>query len=508
MKEIFVDVNPYQVRVALTENGDLLEMQVEARGRERLVGNIYKGKVKNILPGMQAAFVDIGQEKNAFLYAGDIIEDPSEFDFESEKKKAVPVQVPNIKEILKQDQEILVQVLKQPGGTKGERITTHITLPGRLMVLMPTLDHVGVSRRIIDESERERLKQIFTRLKPAGMGVIVRTAAEGLDEKEFEKELTFLSRLWERIRNKGNLVSAPRLIHAEETLLFRSIRDMFTDEVSSFYINNKQYYDKVRAFVDLTVPELSDRVVLLDEDEEIFERYRIENQLEKAFNRKVWLKSGAYLIIEETEALTVIDVNTGKYIGDNDLQETIVNTNIEAAQEIAKQLRLRDIGGIVVIDFIDMEIIENRQRVISALAEACRNDRTKCNVLGMTELGLIEMTRKKMRQKLSALVETQCPYCQGSGKVFSELSIAMKIRRAVLRELKLNPAGSYCVEVAPSISRYVQNMNSNGDDLLPKNENVRFFMKEIPGMHIHDVKVLAMNDSADPMLLKKYVSFS
>ncbi|MBE5759395.1 MAG: Rne/Rng family ribonuclease [Clostridiales bacterium] len=493
MREIIADVNPYQVRVALVEDTELLEVQVETRGNERLVGNIYKGKVENILPGMQAAFVDIGQDKNAFLYAGDIIEDPSEFDFPNEKPKRKEVEkIPNIKDMLKQGQEILVQVLKQPGGTKGARITTHITLPGRMMVLMPTVDHVGVSRRIVDEDERERLKEIFTRIKPEGMGVIVRTAAEGFSEEEFKTEINFLARLWERIRQKANLVSAPRLIHAEETLLFRSIRDMFTADVDRFFINDKEYFDKVKAFVDITIPELSERVYLVPEDEEIFDRYQIESKLEKAFNRKVWLKSGAYLIIEETEALTVIDVNTGKYIGEDNLQETILKTNIEAAKEIARQLRLRDIGGIVVIDFIDMEILENRQRVITELAEACKKDRTKCNVLGMTELGLIEMTRKKMRQKLSALVEKQCPYCQGSGRVYSDLTVAMKVRRAVMREVKRNDSPAYLVEVAPSVGQFILEKNAVKEALLPPYEGKVFYVKQIKSAHIHDVRVIAL----------------
>ncbi len=285
-----------------------------------------------------------------------------------------------------------------------------------MMVLMPTVDHVGVSRKIVNEAERERLKDLFSQIKPEGMGVIVRTAAEGGTREEFESEMQFLARLWGKIQSKADFFSAPRLIHSEETLLFRTVRDLFNNDIDQFVIKDKDYYEKVLAVVEITTPALLDKVKYFDSEENIFDVYGIENKIEKAMQRKVWMNNGSYLVIDETEALTVIDVNTGKYIGENDFQETILTANIEAAKEIARQLRLRDIGGIVVIDFIDMESEENKQKVVEALEEALKQDRTKTNVLGITELGLVEMTRKKVRRKLSALLQTTCPHCAGQGK--------------------------------------------------------------------------------------------
>ena len=406
-KMIIADVNPHEVRVALLEEGKLVEVQLETRGQERLVGNIYKGRVANILPGMQAAFVDIGLNKNAFLYAGDILVDESDFYFpENSEDEHAKLEVPNIRDILNQNQEIMVQVLKQPGGTKGARVTTHITLPGRLVVLMPTVNHVGVSRRIEKEEERERLKEMVDSVKPKNVGVIVRTVAEGCDLSQLESEIKFLNRLWEKVQEKSDFLTAPRLIHAEETLLFRTVRDMFTEDVVQFVINDIDYFNKVEAVVNIVAPEMKGKVTFFETNENIFDYYDIEPKIEKALERKVWIKNGCYLVIDETEALTVIDVNTGKYIGEDNLQDTILNANIEAAQEIAKQLRLRDISGIIVIDFIDMDNLENKQKVVEALVEALHLDRVKTNVLGMTELGLVEMTRKKTRRKLSALTQT------------------------------------------------------------------------------------------------------
>ena len=495
-KQIIADVNPHEVRVALLEDDELAEIHVELRGHERIVGNIYKGRVANILPGMQAAFIDVGLERNAFLYAGDIRFDKSEFEFEGE---AAPddssFAVPPIQDMLKKGQEIMVQVLKQPGGTKGARVTTHVTLPGRILVLMPTVDHVGVSRRITDEAERERLKEIFTRIKPEGMGVIVRTVAEGGTEEEFISELKFLTRLWSRIQKKANMLTAPRLIHAEETLLFRTVRDIFTEEVSEFVINDYEFYQRVLAMVKITQPEMIQKVKYFDSNENIFDRYAIEGKIDKTVQRKIWLKSGAYLVIDEAEALTAIDVNTGKYIGEFDLQETIYNTNVEAAKEIARQLRLRDIGGIIIIDFIDMEDVENRKKLLEVFEEYLKNDRTKTNVLGMTELGLVEMTRKKVRRKLSTIVETTCPYCSGTGKVYSNPTMMMRLRREVIRVVNNSDAKAFMVELAPSVADYVMQMNANNEALLPEFEGRHFYITENKLAHIHSIKVTCIVDT-------------
>lgn len=500
VKKIIADVNPHEVRVALLEDGILAEIQVEIRGKERLVGNIYKGKVANILPGMQAAFIDVGLDKNAFLYAGDILCDEQDFEFDVDaegeqiKKK---LDIPNIKDILKPGQEIIVQVLKQPGGSKGARVTTHITLPGRLLVLMPTVDHIGVSRRIDDEAERERLKNIVARVKPKDMGVIMRTAAAGATEEEIAAELTFYARLWGKVCDKGDFLTAPRLIHTEENLLFRTARDMFTEDVEEFVINDKDYFEKITAFVNIISPGMSEKITFFEGDDNLFDCYGIEDKITKALSRKVWLKNGCYLVIDETEALTVIDVNTGKYIGEDNLQDTILNANIEAAEEIAHQLRLRDISGIIIIDFIDMECLDNKKLVVEKLSEALKKDRTKSNVMGMTELGLVEMTRKKMRRRLSTLTQTTCPVCGGSGSIYNLDSMSMRVRREVVRSVR-DDGNKYIVEVSPTVEEFIVNKNNMNQAILPAYEHTQFYIKGVPGAHPEHIKI---HRAADKELL-------
>lgn len=496
-KKIIADVNTYEARVALLEDGELAEIHVETRGQERLVGNIYKGRVANILPGMQAAFVDIGLEKNAFLYAGDILSDQSDFYFpemNDEEPIEKKLEIKNIKEMLSPNQEIVVQVLKQPGGSKGARVTTHITLANRYLVLMPTVDHVGVSRRIEDEGERERLKNLIMEIKPPNMGVIVRTVAENATKEDIEAELKFALRLWERVSGKADFLTAPRLIHAEETLLFRTIRDIFNPDVDEFIINDKDYYEKLLAVTNIVSPEMSSRLRLYENDGNIFDFYNIENKIENALKRKVWLKNGCYLVIDETEALTVIDVNTGKYIGEDNLQDTILNANVEAAEEIARQLRLRDISGIIVIDFIDMEEGENKQAVVDALTEALKHDRTKSNVLGMTELGLVEMTRKKMRRKLSALAQATCPTCNGSGKVYNLDTMAMRVRREVMRTVQDEAQKVYLVEVNAALEEFIVGKNNQNQAILPQFEHAKFYLKGAKSIHPEHIKISQVND--------------
>jgi len=496
IKKIVADVGPLEARIALLENDKLVEIHVERRGKERLVGNIYKGRVANVLPGMQAAFVDIGQDKNAFLYAGDILADTSDFEFE--QKAEHPNLAPkSIEEMVSEGQQIMVQVLKQPGGSKGARITTHVTLPGRMLVLMPTVNHVGVSRRIEEEAERDRLKEIMERIKPKDMGIILRTAAIGKSEEDFVGEVKFLERLWHRINNKAQILTAPRLIHAEESLVFRTVRDMFTTDVDEFVINNQEYFDKVVAVAGIIAPYMTERVKMYEHGANIFDDYGIQARIDKALEKKVWMRNGAYIIIDETEALTVVDVNTGKFVGDNNLQETILKVNCEAAKEIARQLRLRDISGIIVIDFIDMELVVNKQKVLDGLEAALSKDRTKTNVLGITELGLVEMTRKKVRRKLSSLVQRTCPYCGGSGLVNSEETTAMNIRRLILRSVEHTDMKDFLVEVNPSVARYIERKNEEGTPIIPKMEGYKFYIMASESKHLSDYKVVELTSSKE-----------
>lgn len=413
--ELIIDIKEDEHRVALLENDDLAEILIENASYERIVGNIYRGKVSSVLRGMQAAFVDIGLERNAFLYVGEVVAKKDYADDEDEA--AQDVKGYNIDELLKVGQELTVQVIKEPIGTKGARVTTHITLPGRQLVLLPNADYTGVSRRIIDEEERLKLKAIAEKLKPEAMGLIVRTASEGMSEEDFTADLEFLLKLWESIKQKEKAGQVPRCIHKDLCLVYRTIRDMFTPDIDKLVINDKAEYEKVLQLVKMLSPALLDRVQYFTKEYEIYDYYQIEKKIERALSRKVWLKCGGYLVIDKTEALTVIDVNTGKYVGDSNLEETVLKANVDAAKEIAKQIRLRDIGGIIIIDFIDMHKHENQQMILDTLKEALKKDRTKSTVLGMTGLGLIEMTRKKVRCELSTMMHTDCPNCGGTGKL-------------------------------------------------------------------------------------------
>lgn len=482
-QRLIADVGPGETRVALMEDDALAEIHIETQGQERLVGNIYKGRVANILPGMQAAFVDIGLDKNAFLYAGDVRTD-EEAEEAAQGKDGTPrrrrTEAPEIRSVLHPNQDILVQVLKQPGGAKGARVTTHITLPGRLLVLTPTVDHVGISRRIESEEERERLRSAVNRARGRGMGVILRTASQHATDEELEREIRFYSRLWDRINAKAGVVNAPRLVYAEQNLLFRCVRDAFTDDIDAFLVNDQAAYERIRALVSILAPWMLPRVRYYAEDAPIFDYYHIEPQIARAEQRRVGLRNGSYLVIDEAEALTAIDVNTGRYIGNNDLQETILSANLQAADEIARQLRLRDISGIVVVDFIDMEVPENKRKVVERLEQAVKRDRTKTNVLGMTDLGLVELTRKRMRRPLSAMTQTACPTCGGSGRVKNVESMARQVRLAVMRLMEAEETGSFLVTVAPAVASHILAKNTQGQNLLPGYRNVKFYIKGVP----------------------------
>ena len=488
-KEIIVDINPYQTRVVLLEDGSPSEIYIERRGRERLVGNIYKGKVQNVLPGMQAAFVDIGLERNAFLYAGDIQIDRSDFTFHGEQNDIKPAAL-NIKDIVKPGQEVMVQIVKEPVGTKGARVTTNITLPGRTLVLMPSVNYVGVSRRIEDEEERTRLKNTLEGItEEYKMGVIVRTAAEGKGEAEFRADMHFLARLWERIQQKSKLVSAPHLIHAEEPLVFRTIRDLFTPDIKRLVINDREFYEKVQVVAGILSPALREKVELYEGVPDMFDLLGLETAIEKALSRKVWMKNGGYIIIDQTEALTTIDVNTGKYVGTDNLQETITVTNCEAAKEIARQLRLRDISGIIIVDFIDMDEIADKERVLATLRAELQKDRTKSNVLGITQLGLVEMTRKKTRQCISHTLQSPCPYCGGDGKVLSHETVVLKARKQLMRMMATESSCDYRLRVHPHIAEIIADHSVPQMPILPAMNGRTVYVQADHHMRIDEFEV-------------------
>ncbi|MGD9157909.1 MAG: Rne/Rng family ribonuclease [Desulfobacteraceae bacterium] len=450
--ELVINTRPHETRVALVENGVVAELYIERKTGQELMGNIYRGRVVRVLPGMQAAFVDIGQERTAFLYVSDVHRDMLDLDRvmqndfrngpdyendvdneEPDTKKDLEKSL-NIEDMLSEGQSVMVQVAKEPLGTKGARLTSYISLPGRHLVLLPTVNHIGISRRIEDQDERERLKNIIIDIRPDESGFIVRTVSEGADSDKLKSEMDFMQKLWKDIKSRMSVSSEPGLLYMDLSVSLRAVRDLFTREVDRLIIDDEHEYEKIMEFVDKVAPALRYSIELYNGDDPIFDYYGIEMEISRALDNIIWLKSGGYIVIEMTEALTSIDVNTGSYVGKRNLEETILKTNLEAVKELAYQLRLRNIGGLIVIDFIDMEKQENRQRVFTALTEALSKDKAKTNVLPMSELGLIEMTRKRTRENLGRFLTEPCQYCEGRGVIKSKKTISYEIFRDLERE--------------------------------------------------------------------------
>ena len=444
-KEILINIDKQENRVVLLEDGELAEFHI-ARD-ERIIGSIYKGRVANVLQGMQAAFVDIGLEKNAFLCLEDAIINVSHED-EDPLEEATEV---SIKDVLKPNQELLVQVIKEPIGTKGARVSTHITLPGRFLVLLPMANYIGVSRRIENPVERERLKEVAAKIKPDNIGVIIRTVAEGKSEEVFTQDLNFLLKLWKKIKQKTNKTYAPSCIHHDLSLVYKSIRDMLDSSVERVIIDSKDEYKKVRELAGVISPNLKSRIKYYSGKRALFDIYGLEKKIDEITKSKVWLESGGYIIIEKTEALTVIDVNTGKYVGGTSLEDTILQTNLEAVKKIASQIRLRDIGGIIIIDFIDMELPANREAVLKSLNEQVKRDRTRTTVVEMTGLGLVEITRKRISQDLDNVLKEPCPYCKGEGKLLSPKTISIRLEREIKKQCLENHGDAIKIIVNPEV---------------------------------------------------------
>ncbi|HAG09439.1 MAG TPA: ribonuclease G [Desulfotomaculum sp.] len=482
-KEIIINAGEEETRVAVLENKLLAEVHIERAVGQRLVGNIFKGRIENVLPGMQAAFVDIGLEKNAFLYVEDALS-PVKTNGQN-----------NITDVVKKGQEIMVQIVKEPFGTKGPRVTTHLTMPGRYAVLMPTVDYVGISRRIEDEKERERLKEFARKVKPAGMGLIMRTMAEGLEEEELGQDIDVLVKLWRKILNKAKNSPAPNLIHRDLELIQRILRDVFDPEVNRLIVDARHEYEKIIELLDLSAPHLKCKVIL-EEHDNIFWEYGLEQELEKALLRKVWLKCGGYLIFDQTEALTVIDVNTGKYVGDKNLEETVLRTNMEAAAEIGRQLRLRNIGGIIIVDFIDLEKKENRQKILQVLEEEIKKDKTKANILGITPLGLVEITRKKARPSLAEVMQKPCPYCEGRGKVLSEETVGINFKNNIYEFAARTSSPTILIEAHPAVAARL--IGSGGVNLkeLEQRTGKRLYIRGSTAQHIEAVTMRPLYDQA------------
>jgi ribonuclease G len=498
--EIVINSSEFETRVAVIENRQVSEISIDRAKDRGITGNIYKGRVVRVLPGMQAAFVEIGQERAAFLHASDIVLDMGEYadmiggeEFdENGDLSMVTASGHAIEDLLKEGQEILVQATKEPMGTKGARVTAYITLPGRLLVLMPALVKVGVSRRIQDSGERARLREIVTSVQPKGVGFIVRTAAEGASEETIKQDMDFLVRLWDTIRKRRPRAKAPNLLYAELDLVFRTLRDLYGSEIDAVHVDSKEEYKKIIDFTKRFMPKLRPAVQLFEEDDPIFEAFGVDLEINRALGKKIWLKSGGYIIIDQTEALTAIDVNTGRFVGKRNLEETIVKTNLEAVHEVVYQLRLRNIGGLIIIDFIDMERHANRKKVFSTLEEALKEDRTKTTILQISELGLVEMTRKRARDNLASIMTEPCPYCEGKGTIKSLRTIVYDIFRQVRKDAVSLEGKRIVIVVHPKVADMLYEEERDYLESVEKKVKKKILVKTDYNMHQEQYQIMGL----------------
>ncbi|MDH3393606.1 MAG: Rne/Rng family ribonuclease [Desulfobulbaceae bacterium] len=467
--DLIINATEYEVRIALVENGNLVELNLERPTEKGLVGNVYKGRVVRVLPGMQAAFVDIGLERTGFLYVDDVHVNTTEFerrlhscdcngngncDCDNMSTDALDRRHPgmNIDDLLKEGQDIMVQICKEPIGTKGARLTCHVTLPCRNLVFMPMTDHIGISRKIEDETVRQQLRDDIEALRPSGTGFIVRTMAEDATREELEADMEFLLHVWDEIQDANAKVGVGDLVYEDLDITLRSVRDLFSPEISRVVVDDQGTYERVSRFVRIFAPNLEEKVHFHDDDVPLFDAYGIETDVSRALDRKIWLRCGGYLFIEDTEALTVVDVNTGRYVGKKGLEETIFKTNMEAVKEIAYQVRLRNIGGIIIIDFIDMEEEAHRDEVFRALKEAVKKDKSRINILRVSEFGLVQMTRKRSREDLSHMMCEPCQYCDGEGMHKSRRTVCYEIFRKISRNARRMPGASVAIKVHPAVA--------------------------------------------------------
>jgi ribonuclease G len=444
--ELLINVTPTETRVALIENGVLQELHIERQARRGLVGNIYVGKVSRVLPGMQAAFVDIGLDKAAFLHASDIVQHNEVSDLD-----AKPVVSKDIRVLVREGQYLLVQVVKDPLGTKGARLTTDITLPSRYLVFMPDSAHVGVSQRLESEAERQRLKDIVSNCVDDSGGFIVRTAAEGAAEDELVQDAKFLKKLWSKILKRKKNTRKEGVVYEDLGLSYRILRDFVGTELERVRVDSKLTFQQLTAFCEEFMPQIIPLLEYYPGERPIFDLFDVENEIQRALERKVPLKSGGYLMIDQTEAMTTIDVNTGAFVGHRNLDDTIFNTNTEATQAIARQLRLRNLGGIIIIDFIDMQNDEHKRRVFHSLELALARDRAKTNIHGFSALGLVEMTRKRIRESLEHILCSECPVCKGRGSLKTVETVCFEILREIVRVNRAYSADKFVVYVSPVV---------------------------------------------------------
>src|SRR3954466_13626278 len=464
---LVINADGPETRVALVEDGLLGELYIERKRERGIAGNIYKGRVERVLPGMQAAFVNIGAEKSAYLHVSDVRGTPddlkrlfsgdatkaSDDEDEEEADRRRASGGARIEDLLKEGQEIVVQVTKEPISTKGARTTRYVSLPGRHLVFMPTVDHIGISRRIASDKERRRLRDLVEEMRPPGSGFIVRTVAEGVSERELRSDMEFLIKLWNEVVRRAEGGRVPSLIYNDLDLLLRTVRDLFTADVEKLIIDSRPEYDRVKKFIAAFMPDFAGHIELYEGNDPIFDGFGIEIEIDRALERKVWLKSGGYLIVDEMEALTAIDVNTGRFVGKKSLEDTITQTNLEASREVAEQLRIRSIGGMIVVDFIDMDRPSNKDKVMRAFNDFLRRDRAKAAVTRISELGLVEMTRKRTRESLLHHLTEPCSHCEGKGYTKSRRTIAYELLRDLRRSGNMILGDTVLIEVHPDVAQ-------------------------------------------------------
>jgi ribonuclease G len=482
------------------------ELYIERAGERSIAGNIYKGRVVRVLPGMQAAFVDIGLDKAAFLYVSDVYDNFEEIakmmanSEDANEDEEIKLETPgrawleeiHIEDRLQEGQQVLVQVAKEPLGGKGARITSHISIPGRHLVLMPTMDHVGISRRIEDETERLRLRELLLQIRPLNYGFIARTAAEGVEREKIKAEMDFMLRLWQNIQKNSEHSQVPNLLYQELDIILRAVRDLFAQEVDNLIVDSQEEHEKILKFVDTFMPSLKADVKLYDGSEPICDAYGIEMELQRALGKKVWLKSGGYIVIEMTEALTAIDVNTGRYVGKRNLDETILKTNLEAVKEIAYQLRLRNLGGIIIIDFIDMEKEAHREKIFNQLNEALKKDKSKTNILKISELGLIEMTRKRIKESINRGLREPCFYCDGEGYLKSTVTMCYEIFREIERDHETLFGRSVMVTAHPDVAHLLYDEERHHLETLEKHLQAQIAVKADQNLHIEQYDIYTL----------------
>jgi ribonuclease G len=515
--EIIINVSAGETRIAIIEQNTFAELHIERDEDRSVTGMVCKGRVTRVLPGMQAAFVDIGLEKAAFLYVGDYLDDQGQLDPDSvDEDSPRPRRArshnggqrppPRIETLLREGQGIVVQVAKEPIGGKGARITSHVSIAGRHLVLTPWSKRVGVSRRIESDRERRRLREIVTRLRPGDLGFIIRTAGEGAREADLEADVKYLASVWDDIQILKDQRAAPVVLFSELSLPLRAIRDFANARTKRIVIDDPATHEHMQSFVSRFVADPKPKLELYDGPRPIFDHFDIESGIDDNLGKKVWLRSGGYLIIDHSEALTAIDVNTGSYVGRRDLEETVLKTNLEAVQEVVYQLRFRNIGGLIIIDLIDMESVENREKVYRALQDALRNDKAKTNILKISELGLVEMTRKRTRENLMQRLCEPCSYCDGRGYVASAETVAFKVLREIRKDLPRFCGRQIALTVSPRVAEMLLSRARKATQALGEELGRQIEVRARAGLHQEQFEVIAVDDGPPVVLSVGWLS--